>query len=186
MRVAACLVTRGNVPMDDILESIPDDWEVVLWDNSKREDLGVYGRYQAIELTDAELIYVQDDDAVLERESILELASYLTVPGTVLPDTLVANMPDRFRPHYPDSCLVGFGAIFERHLPRTAFNRLGAAPANFELTCDVYFTALTSSRLQLDLSYRDQSWASDPDRMWKQTNHVPVRTEALALARMLR
>lgn len=186
MRVAACLVTRGNVPMEEILESIPADWEIVLWDNTKQPDLGVYGRYQAIELTDAELIYVQDDDAVLETADILELAAWLTVPGMLPPDTLVANMPERFRPHYPDSCLVGFGAIFERHLPRLAFNRLGAAPANFELTCDVYFTAGTASRKLLDLPHRDQPWASDPDRMWKQTNHVPIRAEALALARMLR
>ncbi len=66
MRVAACLVTRGNVPMDDIIDSIPEDWEVVVWDNSKREDLAVYGRFAAITLTDAEMIYVQDDDCVLE------------------------------------------------------------------------------------------------------------------------
>ena len=135
MRVAACLVTRGNVPMEEILESIPADWEIVLWDNTKQPDLGVYGRYQAIELTDAELIYVQDDDAVLETADILELASWLTVPGMLPPDTLVANMPERFRPHYPDSCLVGFGAIFERHLPRTRLQppRCGAGELRADL-----------------------------------------------------
>ncbi len=177
MRVAACLVTRGNVPMDDIIESIPDKWEVILWDNSQRDDLGVYGRYAAIELTDADYIYVQDDDAVLEPESFTALEQH------VERNTIVANMPERFRPYYPDSCLVGFGAIFNRDLPAAAL-ALGPWPKNFYLTCDVYFTTLCRRQL-LDLPYRDQPWASAPDRMWKQPNHVPMRAEALEHARRL-
>lgn len=180
MRVAACLVTRGNVPMDEIIESIPDEWEVVLWDNSKREDLGVYGRYAAITLTDADLIYVQDDDCVLTEEGIWDLHNFCG------PDRIVANMPPRFRPHYPDSCLVGFGAVFPRELPFRAFERLDKTPTLFPWTCDVYFTALAEQRMYLDLDYRDQPWASDPDRMWKQKNHVGDRAQALAEARALR
>ncbi len=182
MRVAACLVTRGNVPMDDITESFPDDWEVVVWDNSKRGDLGVYGRYAAIGLTDAEIIYVQDDDAVLEPESLYALVTR----AMMMPFALFANMPERFRPHYPDSCLVGFGAAFGRDLPREAFGKMPVAPLDFYLTCDVYFTALTEMRFLLDQPYRDQPWASDPDRMWKQPEHVPTRAAALREARLLR
>lgn len=182
MRVAACLVTRGNVPMDDIIESLPHEWEVVVWDNSKREDLGVYGRYAAITLTDAEVIYVQDDDCVLEPESL----DALVTRAMMMPFALFANMPARFRPHYPDSCLVGFGAAFGRDLPREAFDKLPSTPPLFNLTCDVYFTTLTETRFILDQPYRDQPWASDPDRMWKQPTHVPTRAEALREARALR
>ncbi len=178
MRVAACLVTRGDVPLDDITESIPDHWEVVVWDNSKRDDLAVYGRYAAFELTDAEFIYVQDDDCVLEPEAFEKL-ELLAVHNT-----LVANMPERFRQYYPDSCLVGFGAIFERDLPFRAFDRFDDVPRNFGRTCDVYFTTLTK-RLILDLPYRDQPWASAPNRMWKQSTHLGERTQALAQARRL-
>ncbi len=180
MRVAACLVTRGNVPMDDILDSIPDDMEVIVWDNSKNQDLGVYGRYAAIAMTDAELIYVQDDDAVLATDTIQTLADTLASSTT-----LVANMPDRFRPHYTDSCLVGFGAVFHRDLPQQAFDRIPQIPADFNLVCDVYFTALTERHL-LDLPHTDQPWASNGDRMWKQKNHVPMRAKALHHARTLR
>jgi hypothetical protein len=180
MRVAACLVTRGNVPMDGIIESIPQEWEVVVWDNSKHGDLGVYGRYAAIALTDAAMIYVQDDDCVLTEEGIWDLHNFSG------PDRIVTNMPERFRPHYPDSCLVGFGAIFPRDLPELAFDRLATTPPNFNLTCDVYFTALTEQRMYLDLDYRDQPWANDPDRMWKQRDHVPMRAQALHEARTLR
>jgi hypothetical protein len=182
MRVAACLVTRGNVPMDDIIESIPEDWEVVVWDNSKREDLAVYGRFAAITLTDAEMIYVQDDDCVLEPVAFETLENH----SKVWPRIIQANMPERFRPHYPDSCLIGFGAMFHRSLPGLAFNRLGdVTPRFFNLTCDVYFTTLTQ-RFLLDLPYRDQPWASDDDRMWRRKNHVGERNEALREARTLR
>ncbi len=179
MRVAACLVTRGDVPLDDILDSIPDDWETVVWDNSRNHDLGVYGRYAAIGLTDAEYIYVQDDDAVLEPEAF-ETLDLMAVDGLC-----VTNMPARFRPHYPDSYLVGFGAVFHRDLPQQAFDRIPDIPADFNLVCDVYFTALTP-HLALDLSYADQPWASNGDRMWKQKNHVPMRAKALQHARTLR
>ena len=182
MRVAACLVTRGNVPMDDIIESLPDEWEVVVWDNSKRDDLGVYGRYAAIGLTEAEVIYVQDDDCVLERESLDALVNR----AMMMPFALFANMPERFRPHYPDSCLVGFGAAFGRDLPREAFAKTTRTPPMFTMTCDVYFTTLTETRFLLDQPYRDQPWASDPDRMWKQPEHVPTRADALRLARTYR
>ncbi len=182
MRVAACLVTRGNVPMDDIIESLPEEWEVVVWDNSKRDDLGVYGRYAAIELTDAELIFVQDDDCVLEPAAFDTLQDQ----SEFWPTGLHSNMPDRFRQHYPDSCLVGFGAIFHRALPKRAFDRMPSMPLLFNLTCDVYFTSLTQPRFLLDLPYRDQPWASDPDRMWKQPNHVGDRAKALQFARTLR
>jgi hypothetical protein len=183
MRVAACLVTRGNVPMDDIIESIPHEWEVVVWDNSKREDLGVYGRYAAIALTDADVIYVQDDDCVLEAESMHALVTR----AKMLPFCLFANMPERFRPHYPDSCLVGFGAAFGRDLPKESFDKLEITPPLFNLTCDVYFTALVETqRFLMDLPYRDQPWASDSDRMWKQPTHVGTRANALREARALR
>lgn len=177
MRVAACLVTRGNVPMDEIIESLPEAWEVVVWDNSKHGNLGVYGRYAAITLTEADFIYVQDDDCVLEPESFDRLLA------SVRTDALVANMPERFRPHYPDSCLVGFGALFPRHLPELAFGRMPERRHFFGLTCDVYFTTITIERVLLDLPYRDLPWASDPDRMWKQPDHVSMRAAALRDAR---
>ena len=47
MSVSAVLVTRGNVDMTAIVESLPFD-DVVVWDNSIRNDLGIYGRYAAI------------------------------------------------------------------------------------------------------------------------------------------
>jgi hypothetical protein len=166
--------------MNDIIESIPDEWEVVVYDNSKREDYSVFGRYAAIELTDAELIYVQDDDCVLDPQEVADAYE---------PGKLTANMPERFRhDFYTDHCLVGFGAIFDRDLPAAAFDRFfgkhlidNVDPERFYPTCDVVFTALTE-RVLVDVSHRDLPWASDPDRMWKQPSHVPDRAEMRKLA----
>ena len=75
--------------ISEILDSIPEEWEVLVWDNGAKvirkwssewpgpwaepeiidriEDLSVYGRYAAIECASDELIYVQDDDCIVER-----------------------------------------------------------------------------------------------------------------------
>jgi hypothetical protein len=179
MRVAACLVTRGDVDLTEIIESLPPEWEVVIWDNSKQDDLAVAGRYAAIEMTDAELIYVQDDDCVLHGEAFDVLRS------AHQPGVLTANMPARFRhDFYVDHCLVGFGAIFERDLPQRAFRKLVETPVasdHFMRTCDIVFTALTTRHL-VDVAHRDLPWSNAPDRMWKQPGHVKERAAMLELA----
>ena len=189
MKTAAIIVTRGNVGLTPVLESLPADWQQIVWDNSQREDLSVYGRYAAIENTDADRIYVQDDDCILPPESFHGLLAAWQ-PGHV-----IANMPARFREHYSDSCLVGFGAMFERDLPARAFGKftlgygidrmLSAVDVFFQRTCDVVFTTLTP-RLLVDVPYTDREFASDPDRMWKQPSHFLERRQMLELARQVR
>lgn len=186
MNVAAVIVTRGNVDLAPCIATY-DDIPLWIWDNSKRAtDLAVYGRYAAIEEMDADVVIVQDDDVILPDTSIAELVAAYT------PGHIVANQPERFRPHYPDSCLVGFGAIFDRDLPAQAFATFKHfGPDGFWLddfyrrTCDVVFTTLTP-RVLLDLPYADREFASDPDRMWKQPGHVGERARMLELARQVR
>lgn len=182
MRVAAVIPTRGDQDLTEVIESIPPEWEVVIWDNSKREDLAVYGRYAAIELTDAPVIYTQDDDAVLDPES------FDTLREEYQPGVLTANMPERFRhDFYREHCLVGFGAIFDRDLPKQAFDKFFATSRHgdddplFLRICDVVFTALTTRHL-VDVEHRDLPWASNPERMWKQPDHQSSRSNMLKQA----
>src|SRR4051812_19761075 len=43
--VSAVLVTRGDVDMTPIIDSLPVDWDWLVYDNSdRRRDLAVYGR----------------------------------------------------------------------------------------------------------------------------------------------
>jgi hypothetical protein len=196
VNVSAVIVTRGDHDLSEILDSLPRDWQKVVWDNSKRDDLSVYGRYAAIEECEHEAIFVQDDDCVLAPDTPHALlAAYKS-------EHLVANMPQRFRDtgFYDDHCLLGFGAIFHRDLPEQAFTRFalsshrngciawgaeGVDRSWFDRTADVVFTALTP-RILLDLPYRDLPWATDPSRMYRQPSHVGERARMLELCRQVR
>jgi hypothetical protein len=83
MNVSAIIVTRGDVDLGPVLDSLPTEWEIVVWNNgegycrvlgpipgplgSQRNvpNLSVYGRYAAIEYASNDLIYVQDDDVII-------------------------------------------------------------------------------------------------------------------------
>lgn len=180
--VCAIIVTRGNDPLDDVLAPYDElDLEVFVWDNSRRADLKVYGRYAAIQHVDAPVILVQDDDCVLPAESVLALLE-AHQGGSV-----TCNMPERFRPHYPDSALVGFGAVFDRHLPELAFQQLARVDdmPSFHRECDTAFTMLTP-RILVDVPVEILPSAHDPERLWKQRDHFAERERMRKLVRQVR
>lgn len=148
MNVTAIIVTRGDHDLGEILDSLPDEWERIIWDNHagvtihKNEsdwrgdgpaaafpgDLAVYGRYAAIEYASHDLIYAQDDDCVVsDPQAIVDAwvmenladGAYDPVPW----DGVVCNMPPEFRHgFYAEHALVGFGAAFHRDAPARAFS----------------------------------------------------------------
>lgn len=173
--VSACLVTRGNVDMRPIVESLPFD-DIIVWDNSKREDFKVYGRYAAIDEAENDIIYVQDDDCIIPVDALLDAWADT--------DTLLCNMP-RDHGTYSDSALVGWGALFHRNLPFKAFKQWGGSKDQFYRDCDVWFTALTPFR-RVDLGHENFPYAYGLDRMYNQSYHDSSRTEVLALARAIK
>ena len=223
--VSAIIVTRGDQDLTPIWESLPPEWEKIEWNNGRgyvrveptgdplnttvtlqRPDLSVYGRYAAIEYASHDLIYVQDDDVIVEnpgslveewdRTCLLSSASHGR-DG----EHLVANMPPEFRhDFYTDHCLVGFGAVFHRDAPARAFERFiehhwpGIQPSLYEgssfldearRTADVVFTALTP-RVLVDVPKTNLPWAEAPDRMYRQPGHLEERTRVLEMARKVR
>lgn len=135
MKVTACLVTRGDCDMTAILDTLPYD-EVIVWDNSQREDLGIYGRYAAITEATHDVIYTQDDDLLV----------------TCHQDLLDRYEPGRLLVNYPqpwDVPWVARGALFHRDLPQLAFDRyLAVHPFDRLFThhgCDAVFALLTPS-----------------------------------------
>lgn len=242
MNVSACLVTRGDVDMQPILDSLPADWEVIVWDNGhgcvySREsyfafadapDLAVYGRYAAIRHASHDLIYVADDDVIVsDPQAIADawvryqgfgegaapcscLHGNAISPGCPSCDwtsedykenVAVCNMPAEFRPHYPDSALVGFGAVFHRDAPDRAFERFFAKPFKalpglpgvftyrtddlFNRRADNVFTVLTP-RVLVDIPKQDREMASAPNRMWKHPGHEAEKQRMIELARKVR
>jgi hypothetical protein len=192
-QVSAVIVTRGDVPLSVILDSLPRDMEKVIWDNSQRDDLQVFGRYQALEECERDVVLVQDDDVVLHPETIdALLAAYQ-------PGVLVANMPQKFRDtgRYEDTCLLGFGSLFDKALPSLAFGRftalLGDAgfPGDWAYgpsvlrECDSIFSGLTPTVL-IDAAYSDRDFASAPNRLWMQPGHAAERERMRQLVRQVR
>lgn len=212
MNVSACLVTRGDVLMKPIVESLPPEWERVIWNNGTGQvfrasgdvreefdvaDLSVFGRYAAIEYATNDLIFVVDDDVIVSDPQAIVDALF----GNT--DAVACNMPPQFRPHYEGGAdaLVGFGAAFHRDAPARAFAHLAAvAPTlgisnygwwlpgfegndHFLRTCDIVFTGLTPTVL-VDVPKTDREFASDPDRMWRQPTHVEERQRMRELVQL--
>jgi hypothetical protein len=122
--------------MTPILDTLPYD-EVIVWDNAKREDLGIYGRYAAIAEAKHDLIYTQDDDLLVTCH-----------------DKLLQHYDGRVLCNYPqpwDIPWVARGALFHRDTPFKAFARyLAAYPQDRYFThfaCDGVFTLLSECKV---------------------------------------
>lgn len=234
MNVSAIIVTRGNVDLDPIRETISSEWEFVVWDNGAGEvrrewiptwadpgnavpgeldrmpvlDMAVYGRYEAIEVSSGDVIYVQDDDVIVsDPEEIVNAWLRSAYPPAYPPepfgrtDHVVCNMPPEFRhDFYDDHALVGFGAAFYRYTPERAFSRFalsshragavawgtdGCDRGFFDRTCDIVFTGLTP-RVLVDVPIEHAPYATGPDRMYRQPEHVAERQRMRELVRSAR
>lgn len=199
MNVSAIIVTRGDQNLLDVLDSLPQEWERIVWNNGAGTvgqipgtlhlvpDFSVYGRYAAIEYASHDLIYVQDDDCVVsDPRAIVNAWWEAHVPE--FPDQVyhvVCNMPPEFRHgFYEEHALVGFGACFHRDAPERAFRKFWLETVGHEVfhrTCDVLFTALTP-RVLIDVPVRNLPWASGKDRMYRQPGHQAERGRMLELA----
>lgn len=162
--VTAVIVTRGDCDIEPILASLIFD-DVVIWNNQVAIDYGAFGRYVAIRNhAKRNIVYVQDDDCVLsERDQYRLLDAYE-------PGLLTAMMPPE-RIDYRDTVLIGWGAIFDRDLPETAFRRWAAAGHEMEsrefrvVGADFVFPLLAPWK-RLDGYHRDLPHAHAPNRTW--------------------
>lgn len=204
MMVVACLVTRADGPdLQPILDTLPASWGRVIWRNGDRatitpdaaadavvlpvDDFAVAGRYRAVVAADmelvprADLVYVQDDDCLVDAERIVAAAE---------PGRLVANMPQSRWADYPDSTMVGWGAVFNPVLALEAIRAWevcghSVSDDRFNRCCDVIVSAL-SPRTVIDIGFSHLPFAHDPDRMHKQPGHKRERDDTLNVCRDVR
>ncbi len=171
--VSAVLVTRGNVDMTEITDSITAAGieDIVLWDNSKREqDLSCYGRYAGIAEAKNEYIFHQDDDLVTNVPGILD--AYHPVRDRW---AIVAN--NRIDEEWP---LTAIGVLFHRDLADCfdVYTDLYGFDSEFFRVCDVVFAYQHPYR-RVVLGYQDLPWHSDPQAsMYLENGHMHVRIEA--------
>lgn len=192
MNVSAVIVTRGDVPLGPVIDSLPFD-DIVIWDNSVLPDVKVLGRYLGMFRAKHNLIYVQDDDVRVSdpqriadcwlAESLLPLGPFDDNDSPAArTDHLVANMPPEFRhDFYTEHALVGFGAVFSRVSAWDALNRwLRTFPDQEDILrcCDIAVTALLP-RVLVDVPKENLPWSEADNRMYKQEQHQGERDRVL-------
>lgn len=163
MNVSCVLVTRGDVALEPILDSIPIE-DIVIWNNADAEDRKVFGRYAAIDECKHKFIYTQDDDAICP---VLQILSAYTGDG------LLINSPEDERP------FLGWGAVFPRDLPFESFRYyLESHPWDdqFLRWCDVIFGEMTSPD-RVDFGHEDLPQATALNRMYQQPDHYTSQQE---------
>jgi hypothetical protein len=174
MRCTAILVTRGNVPLDEIVTSCQDQETFrngVIWDNSKHLNFNVFGRYvAATQMQNLPVIYFQDDDCVTDPAAIVKQWE---------PGKIVCNMPIALghRANYENQLdkLMGFGSVCERSLIKETFERYWKY-FPIDQVClreaDRIFTGLNAERIKLvDVPVRNLEWATAPDRLYREPGH---------------
>jgi hypothetical protein len=143
--VSAVIPTRGDVDLTPILDSLPFV-DVIVWDNSKRHDLGIFGRYHAIHYAKNPVIVTQDDDLIV--------TCWLDILDAYEPGVLTVNYPEPY-----DIPWVARGGIFDCDLPGRAFERyLHQFPFDEFFThhaCDGVFALLTDEVRVIDEGSED-------------------------------
>lgn len=186
--IGAVLVTRGDVDMEPIMRTIPHDWEEeLLWNNAfyvthSFVDLRPFGQfYAALVLGRTPFVYFQDDDVLVDTPEAVVTAR---LHHTATPDAIVCNMPQTHRPNYVGQLdrLMGFGSCFRRVLIAETFNRYFKYFEPDDLLLREpgrIFTGLNHDKLvEVDVPKRDRECEANPNRLWRQPDHIPMRDEA--------
>ncbi len=181
--ISAVIVTKGDVDLSPILESLPFD-DIVVWDNSKEaQDAKVYGRYLGIERAKHDFVYVQDDDCIIRASYACVLSRWpelcrLGVTGHRHVDErqeILCNVPSPDHRKFYDGLgmsLVGWGAIFHRSLVGCFEDYFAQWPKDelFLRECDRVFTSLNPFyNVQLPITHL--AHAHGKDRMGMEKRH---------------
>lgn len=172
----AVIVTRGDVDLAPVLESLPKEWPTLVWDNSVREDLKVYGHFAALAEVTTDYVFAQDDDAICPAAELL--AAWDEKDHG---DKILLNEADGETPW------ISWGGIFHRALPALAIGRFVDAYGMSDdvlLWCDLIFATFTPW-VNVDLGRESLPHAYDASRMWMQPNHYAEQARVKALAEAL-
>lgn len=156
--------------MTTILASMPFD-DVIVWDNSQRENLSCFGRFAAAAEAKNEWVYVQDDDLLAPIPALVRAHwSHVEAGGT----GIVTNLrPDE------EWRLTGIGSIFHRDtlevLDRYR-DRFGGGP-EFNRVADVVHAYQVPFH-RYWFGYLDFPWQTAPNRMYLEEQHYVVRRAA--------
>lgn len=184
--VTACLVTRGDQP--GAIQRIRDTLifgNVIVWDNSVRDDWKCAGRYQAALETSTDIVYFQDDDVTVPPETQRALLEEWE-PGMCVATWGHGDDPDG----YGDLPLVGAGAVVERGLCWDAiwrYNKHFPLDDAFRYEADFVVGVLYPVFRQLWLPFEiDFDIAQHPSRLCNQPWQDDLKFDITERARAIR
>ncbi len=190
-QVAAVIVTKGDVDLSPVLDSLLDYAEVVIWDNSTLRDEKTHGRAQGVYLTDSAYIWSQDDDIIHSPENqhaILAAYKPGVLTGCMWPEWSLGAYQQGIEQGYDDLVFPGSGSIADRGIYGDAIaSYLAHFPVDdfFRLWCDTIVGIIAPTK-QLDIRFEALPCAEDDNRMCNLPNAVRDKTEAINRARWVR
>lgn len=188
--VSAVIVTRGNVDLTPILESLIFS-DIVVYDNSVREDRKTYGRVLGARQAKHTVIYSQDDDILhtpTDQARILAAYQEGFLTGCMWPEWSDGARRQGIQDGYDDLVFPGSGSISDLWLWEECLDEyLLEWPQDgfFDLWSDTIIGIIAPTR-QLDIRFGELPWADDDNRMAKLDDAVALKTEAIRRARIVR
>lgn len=159
MNVSAVIVTRGDIELGPCLSAIDAD-EVVI----RKGRGGVWERWEAALSAKHDVIYVQDDDCVVDFAGVIEAYDAAAV---------TCNMLTSHRSDYRDGIsLVGWGCVFHKTMLSAFAQYILHFPEDelFRREADRVFTGLNPLKLiDLGVFHRPQAFCGD--RMGLEARH---------------
>ena len=146
--------------MDEILQSLDDAGfqDIIVWDNSKRENLGIYGRFAAIEEAKHDVIATHDDDVIVTH--------WAEILDAYEPGVTVINYPQEWAGDIP---WISCGCVFDKGTEQRVFDLYQTEwPLDDDLMfyiCDGVFAELALPRKVLAFPYQEMPWANDSGRV---------------------
>lgn len=158
-KVSAVLITRDKEIHPALKESLKDFDEVLV----KTESPSVYERYLLAEKAKNEIIYVQDDDALIDHEEIWKAYKGQLTAGITLPHWY----------GYKDSgiTLVGWGCFFPKYMLKSFqpyIDKYGV-DAHLLREADRIFTYLNRPHTIVIQDHFD--FIPQVERMWQEPEH---------------
>jgi hypothetical protein len=189
--VTAVIVTRGDVDLEPVLDSLVFS-NVVVWDNGEQEqDEMTYGRMLGSLEAPTEIIYTQDDDIVHSPENqMMILAAYTSMhlTGCMWDDWSAGARRQGIENGYDDLVFPGSGSISQRALWTVAHARyLEHYPHDdfFRMWSDTIIGVI-SPTIQIDVRFEELDWGNNDNRMARMEDAVALKTEAIRRAREVR
>ncbi len=189
-RFSAVVITRGDVDLTPVLESLIFD-DVVVWDNSVRENEMTHARIVATNFTRHQFIYSQDDDIIHTPDNqrrIVEAFEPGTIVGCMWPEWSQGAKDQGIPNGYDDLVFPGSGSVYHRAVPIMAASKyLDWFPEDdfFRLWCDTIVGTIAPSK-QLDIRFEALPCAEDDNRMCNLPDAVEMKAEAIRRATWIR